>query len=168
MDSRVAIWLPDSTGQLTDATAAFSLDPRRASGGGMGFFPQPVGRTGHRDLARQQGGLPALGWVAWHGRLPGCFAGQRFSLDLSRAAAPAETLANQIALAIERANLADESQKAKVQIETERTRNALLSSISHDLKTPLAAITGAATSLIEIPRANVTSSRRRLPKKRTA
>ena len=60
-----------------------------------------------------------------------------------------ESFANQAALAIERAQLAEESQKAKVQIETERTRNALLSSISHDLKTPLAAITGAAGNIIE-------------------
>ena len=60
-----------------------------------------------------------------------------------------ETLASQTALAIERAYLVEESQKAKVQIETERMRNALLSSVSHDLKTPLAAIAGAAGSLIE-------------------
>jgi two-component system sensor histidine kinase KdpD len=60
-----------------------------------------------------------------------------------------EALASQTALAIERARLVEESQKAKVEIETERTRNALLSSISHDLKTPLTTITGAAGSLIE-------------------
>ena len=33
--------------------------------------------------------------------------------------------------------------------ETERLRNSLLSSVSHDLRTPLASITGAASSLLE-------------------
>jgi len=60
-----------------------------------------------------------------------------------------ETFANQIALAIERANLADEAQQAQVLVETERTRSALLSSVSHDLRTPLATITGASSSLLE-------------------
>lgn len=39
--------------------------------------------------------------------------------------------------------------QAEVQIETERMRNALLSSLSHDLRTPLATITGATTTLLE-------------------
>src|SRR6185436_4956065 len=60
-----------------------------------------------------------------------------------------ETFANQIALAIERANLADEAQQAQVLVETERTRSSLLSSVSHDLRTPLATITGASSSLLE-------------------
>jgi two-component system sensor histidine kinase KdpD len=57
------------------------------------------------------------------------------------------TLASQTALALERCRLAEESLAARAQAETERTRSALLSSVSHDLRTPLAAITGAATSL---------------------
>ncbi|MFN8493023.1 MAG: sensor histidine kinase KdpD [Caldilineaceae bacterium] len=60
-----------------------------------------------------------------------------------------ETLANQISVAIERAQLAKEAEVATVQIETERLRNTLLSSISHDLRTPLASITGAASSLLD-------------------
>lgn len=60
-----------------------------------------------------------------------------------------ETFANQTALAIERAQLADESQEARLRIEAERLRSTLLSSVSHDLKTPLAAITGAAGTLLE-------------------
>jgi two-component system sensor histidine kinase KdpD len=60
-----------------------------------------------------------------------------------------EAFANQAALAIERARLADEAQQARLQIETEQLRNSLLSSVSHDLRTPLAAITGAASSLME-------------------
>jgi two-component system sensor histidine kinase KdpD len=60
-----------------------------------------------------------------------------------------ETFANQTALAIERATLADEAQASQVRIETERLRNSLLSSVSHDLRTPLATITGAATTILE-------------------
>ena len=60
-----------------------------------------------------------------------------------------ETFASQIALGIERAALAEAAQRAQVQIETEQLRNALLSSVSHDLRTPLAAIAGAASSLLE-------------------
>ena len=60
-----------------------------------------------------------------------------------------ETFANQIALAIERANLANEAQDAQVRIETERLRNSLLSSVSHDLRTPLATITGAISTILD-------------------
>jgi two-component system sensor histidine kinase KdpD len=60
-----------------------------------------------------------------------------------------EVLTNQIALALERARLADEAQQAHVSVETERMRNAILSSVSHDLRTPLATITGAASGLLE-------------------
>ncbi|HSN05278.1 MAG TPA: sensor histidine kinase KdpD [Nitrospira sp.] len=59
-----------------------------------------------------------------------------------------ESLLNQVALAIERTRLSEEAEKAHVRVETERMRNAILSSVSHDLRTPLAAITGAASSLM--------------------
>jgi len=59
-----------------------------------------------------------------------------------------ETFANQIALAVERALVVEEAHQAQLRMETERLRNSLLSSISHDLRTPLAAITGAAGSLL--------------------
>jgi two-component system sensor histidine kinase KdpD len=61
--------------------------------------------------------------------------------------------ANQTALALERCRLAETAERARTEAETERTRSALLSSISHDLRTPLAAITGAASSLRDDARA---------------
>lgn len=73
-----------------------------------------------------------------------------------------ETFASQTALAIERALLAEEAQQARVQIETERLRNSLLSSVSHDLRTPLATITGATSSLLEDEAAINASTRRDL------
>ena len=60
-----------------------------------------------------------------------------------------QTFAGQIALAMERAILADRAQQATVHAETEGLRNALLASISHDLRTPLAVISGASSSLAE-------------------
>lgn len=44
---------------------------------------------------------------------------------------------------------AEEARKRENAAERERTRNAILSSVSHDLRTPLAAITGAASTLLE-------------------
>jgi two-component system sensor histidine kinase KdpD len=60
-----------------------------------------------------------------------------------------ELLSHQMALAITRALLAAEAQQAHVLAESERMRNAILSAVSHDLRTPLATITGAASSLLE-------------------
>jgi len=58
-----------------------------------------------------------------------------------------DALADQAALAIERINLVEDIDRARLAAETERLRAALLTSISHDLRTPLAAILGSATSL---------------------
>jgi two-component system sensor histidine kinase KdpD len=55
----------------------------------------------------------------------------------------------QIALAMERADLAEETQRARSEVEAEQLRSSLLSSVSHDLRTPLAVITGAASTLLQ-------------------
>lgn len=60
-----------------------------------------------------------------------------------------ETFADQIALAVDRTLLADEAQAAQVRAEAEQVRNTLLSSVSHDLRTPLASITGAASAMLD-------------------
>jgi len=60
-----------------------------------------------------------------------------------------ETFASGISVAIERAHLANEAQNATIQVEMERLRNSLLSSVSHDLRTPLASIKGAASSMLQ-------------------
>jgi two-component system sensor histidine kinase KdpD len=59
-----------------------------------------------------------------------------------------ETFVSQIALALERVRLAVEAHVAQLKMETEQLRNTLLSAISHDLRTPLAAIVGASSSLV--------------------
>ena len=68
----------------------------------------------------------------------------------SEARALLDTLVEQTAAALERASLAREMVSAKTATETERVRNTLLASVSHDFRTPLASILGSATSLIEL------------------
>ncbi|SFT41360.1 sensor histidine kinase KdpD [Mesorhizobium sp. YR577] len=60
-----------------------------------------------------------------------------------------DALTDQAALAIERVHLVEDLDNAKLAVEADRLRSALLTSISHDLKTPLAAIMGAAGTLKE-------------------
>jgi two-component system sensor histidine kinase KdpD len=60
-----------------------------------------------------------------------------------------ETLAGLIALAVERVQLAAEAARIRVQMETEKLRSSLLSAVSHDLRTPLSVITGAASTLLD-------------------
>jgi two-component system sensor histidine kinase KdpD len=60
-----------------------------------------------------------------------------------------EALAVQAALALERTLLAERHDQARAEAEAERLRTSLLSSLSHDFRTPLATIEGAASSLLE-------------------
>ena len=62
-----------------------------------------------------------------------------------------EALIDQIALALERLRLTDQLAATQLTAETERLRTALLSSVSHDLRTPLVTIIGAAGSLADTP-----------------
>lgn len=61
----------------------------------------------------------------------------------------AEAFAGLAALAITRLELQKEAQEARFLAESERLRSALFNSLSHDLRTPLASIIGAVTSLLE-------------------
>lgn len=80
-----------------------------------------------------------------------------FAIELARrASAPTpsqrqilETFVAQTALALERALLVERNARTQVAMETERTRSALLSAVSHDLRTPLASIQGSADVLAD-------------------
>jgi len=61
-----------------------------------------------------------------------------------------ESCANQIGLALEVDRLQEQVKKSELQTETDRIRSALLQSVSHDLRTPLVAVMGAASTLMEI------------------
>ncbi len=58
-----------------------------------------------------------------------------------------DTLARQIAIALERVHYVDIAQQAVVQVESERLKSTLLAAISHDVRTPLTALIGLAESL---------------------
>lgn len=60
-----------------------------------------------------------------------------------------QLMTHQLSLALDRRHLIAEQQRISLQVETERIRNALLSSVSHDLRTPLATIAGSASVLME-------------------
>jgi two-component system sensor histidine kinase KdpD len=60
-----------------------------------------------------------------------------------------DTFCSLIAQSLERLYLAEQAKEATLQAETESLRNALLSAISHDLRTPLTRISGAASALVE-------------------
>lgn len=59
-----------------------------------------------------------------------------------------ETLANQAALALTRGRLAQQAARAEALAESDRLKSTLLSTVSHDFRTPLAAITAAADELL--------------------
>ncbi|MET0311690.1 MAG: DUF4118 domain-containing protein, partial [Burkholderiaceae bacterium] len=58
-----------------------------------------------------------------------------------------QTLARQVAIALERVHYVEIAQQAVVDMESERLRNALLAALSHDVRTPLTAVVGLAESL---------------------
>jgi len=73
-----------------------------------------------------------------------------------------ETFATQLAIALERTQFAQQAERARLQAESEQMRSALLSSVSHDLRTPLATIAGAASTLLDNPTGVAAETRREL------
>jgi two-component system sensor histidine kinase KdpD len=74
----------------------------------------------------------------------------------------ADAFATQMAIVFERARLGEETERARMQIEAEQLRNTLLSSVSHDLRTPLAVMRGAASTLLEDEKTLADGARREL------
>jgi two-component system sensor histidine kinase KdpD len=72
-----------------------------------------------------------------------------------------ENCASQLALALERDRMAVSASDARLRAETEQVRSTLLSGVSHDLKTPLAAIAGASSTLLQLD-PTATGTRREL------
>jgi two-component system sensor histidine kinase KdpD len=151
-DSRVVVLLPgennlfrvhgseDSAKKLTEqesGVAYWVYDHGQEAGFGTQTLPGAQGV--YLPLLTPQGKVGVLGvYPSQPNRLP--------SPDLMHLL---ETVANQTALAIERARLTKETERARLQIETEQMRSSLLSSVSHDLRTPLASITGAVSGLLQ-------------------
>jgi two-component system sensor histidine kinase KdpD len=164
-DSQVAVYLADPNGRVRlhmSEQLFFEFDPKEA--GVAEWVFEHSQRAGLGTDTLPGSGALYLPMVGTHGAI---------GVVAVRPSTPSqllypeqlhllETLVNQIALALERARLAEATQRAQVETETERMRNAILSSISHDLRTPLATITGAASGLLDEPGSMTETSRREL------
>ena len=150
-EMRAVILLPDETGRLAvpaEAAPAHTPDEHDRGVAQWAFdHEQPAG-AGTPTLPASKGlYLPLVGARGPVGIL-GVLPGTRRRALASDQLRLIETFGNQIALALERSQLAAEAEQARVRLESERLRETLLSSVSHDLRTPLAVITGAGTSLL--------------------
>ncbi|WP_413989735.1 ATP-binding protein [Labrys okinawensis] len=136
-----AAWPPDTVLDSTDMTALrWAFEKRENAGKGTETLPNL--RFQFRPIMAPHGPVGVFG-----------FEQPRDAPPLS----PTEervlgAILDQTAIAIDRAQLARENARTVALEESEKLRGALLSSISHDLRTPLSSITGAVTSLREFGR----------------
>lgn len=129
-----AAFPPEDTMGASEWTAArWALGHREAAG--LGTTTLPNAHFSFRPLATPRGIVGVIGLRPGNGGL---------SADVDRVV---DALIDQTTVAIERTLLAGDAAKAEAMAESERLRSAILSSISHDLRTPLATILGAVTSL---------------------
>lgn len=148
----VSIFVPGANDELTRCYASPSvgaLSERERSvsqwvwsnrrEAGIGTTTLPGGSTLYLPLLGATGIVGVLG-VSPQQQERLTDVGQRRQLD---------AFAAHVALAFERAQLARNAERARREMEAEQLRSSLLSSISHDLRTPLAVITGAAGALLQ-------------------
>jgi two-component system sensor histidine kinase KdpD len=148
--SRIVVLLPGDAGGLAPWPGGqFEVDANDLGVGRWVFeHRQPAGLGTATLPGASALYVPLVGSAGAVGVL-GVRPPDRHAMDEPERLHQLETFAGQTALALERARLAEETQAAQVRIETERLRNSLLSSVSHDLRTPLTAITGAVSTLIQ-------------------
>ena len=164
-DSQVVIFMQDAEGKLgvrARRAGTYEIDDKELSvarwvfdhdqAAGLGTSTLPAAKALYLPLGGSQGSVGVLGVCP---PLPTSF----HDPDQLRLL---EAFANQAAAAIERARLAEDARSAWERVEAEFMRNTLLSSVSHDLRTPLAAITGAASTLTEAGETLPAESRREL------
>jgi len=149
-DRDVAVWLAqDKSLQIREASPNYPLDEGENAAALWAYeHGQPAGK-GTDTLSTVQGRYTplktirgSLGVIGVKPEDTGMFLSppQRRLL---------EAYASLAALAVERADLAEQASQTQVLKATERLHSALLNSISHDLRTPLSAINGALDSLRE-------------------
>jgi two-component system sensor histidine kinase KdpD len=151
-DAKVAILLPGTDGRLANrATGEYAFEPDAKEQGvtswvwthekpaGLSTDTLPGSKALYVPLRNVRGRVGVVG-ILPQDRHRFVDPDQRSMLDV---------FATQIASALDRARLAEEAQDAQVQMQAERLRSALLSSVSHDLRTPLAVITGSASALVQ-------------------
>lgn len=151
-DSQTIVLLPDQNGQLTVHTGdpnRFQFDANERQVAQWVYEHRQTAGLGTNTLAKARGlYFPLTASQRTVGVL-GVRPAQPERVLTTEQFHLLQTFANQTALAIERALLAEEAQYARIQVETERLRNTLLSTVSHDLRTPLATISDAASRLLE-------------------
>jgi two-component system sensor histidine kinase KdpD len=133
-----AIWPPDAQLDSTDMTAArWAMDKREPAGFATGTLPQAPWQFRPIIAGREPAGVLGLLLVGSGPLLPS--EEQIVSGVLEQAA-----------IAIDRARLTATAARTAALEESERLNSALFASLSHDLKTPLATISGATTSLQQL------------------
>ncbi|WP_332700855.1 sensor histidine kinase KdpD [Devosia sp.] len=138
LELRVA-WPPDQTLDETAMTAARWAHEKKEPAGFMtGTLPNVAYLFIPIRSDQRMAGVAGVRLDATHGPL---------SPDEDR---QVSAVLEQAAIAIDRARLVRENAQAAVAREGEKLQSALLSSLSHDLRTPLASITGAVTSLRQL------------------
>jgi two-component system, OmpR family, sensor histidine kinase KdpD len=152
LDRDIVLLLPDETGQLQvkatsvsgDMIEEIELDTARTAWRAGEWTGREVMRIGQRLFYSLRAGPGAVGVVGLSRN------GMHESLS-DEEEHMLGALCNQVAVALERIRLGNERDEARLAVESERLRTALLSSLSHDLKTPLASIMGAITALRQFP-----------------
>ena len=140
--------LPGATAKVDMGVAQWAFDRGEAAGRGTDTLPAGPCLVLPLKAPMRMRGVLAL--EPGHTRVLG--PDQRRLLD---------TCASLLAISLERIHYIDVAQKSTVQIESERLRNSLLSAISHDLRTPLAALVGLAETL-ELSRPSPTEPQREI------
>jgi two-component system sensor histidine kinase KdpD len=131
-----AAWPPEDVAEEADLAAAkWSWEANRPAGRGADTLP-----GAKRLFLPMRTGRGPVGVIG----IDNDKAGPILTPDQRRLL---DALTDQAALAVERINLAEDFDRTKRAAERDQLRSALLTSISHDLRTPLASILGAATSL---------------------
>ena len=133
------IWPPDLTLSPTDMTAArWAFDKREVAGNSTSTLPQVLWQF--RPIIAGRETIGVLGLV--RAAAAGPFLPHEEQI--------VRGVLEQAAIAMDRARLTRENARTAALEESERLNSALFASLSHDLKTPLATISGATTSLREL------------------
>ena len=112
---------------------------RRGEAAGAGTATLPGAKALHLPLQGSAGPVAVLVLASPHL--------QRFQEPTQRHLV--ETFAGQIGIGLERVTMAERARQTRLEVEAERLRTSLLSSLSHDLRTPLGVIQGSASTLRE-------------------
>lgn len=155
LDSNVFLWLPDDKGELQTVVAEthsdlHNADPVREESvarwafshkqnAGLGTNTLPSANAFYTPLIASSGIMGVVGLMPHEEKTTG------YSTDKIELI---EAFSGITASALERAQAAEMVEKTMIEASSEKLRNILLSSVSHDLRTPLVAITSAASTLL--------------------